>query len=102
MADQVTWYFSSGYLYLLVLYIRQKKPSGISIFIDLVYKAKNGIAYKKKMVLYINKNSIRLLYRMVLYLRKPKWLIRSRDIFQIAISSFIFNVETCSLKRWKP
>ena len=26
---------------------------------------------------------------------------RSRDIFQMAISSFIFNIETSGLKRWK-
>ena len=57
-----------------------------------VYKEKNGLAYKKKqngglMVLYIRK--------------KPKWLTRSRDIFQMAISSFIFNIETSGLKRWK-
>ena len=39
--------------------------------------------------------------QMVLYIRKTKWLTRSRDIFQMVISSFIFNIETSSLKRWK-
>ena len=34
--------------------------------------------------------------------KKIKWLTRSRDIFRMAIFSFIFNVETSSLKRWKP
>ena len=36
----------------------------------------------------------------LVYRKKPKWLTRSRDIFQMAISSFIFNIETSSLKRW--
>ena len=37
--------------------------------------------------------------QMVLYKKKSKWLTKSRDIFQKAISSLIFNVETSSLKR---
>ena len=79
----------------MVLYLRnenglvyKKTPDGSSICNSLVYKKKpddssmcNGLVYKKSRI------------------RIRKWLTMAGDIFQMAISSFIFNVETRSLKR---
>ena len=59
----------------------------------LLYKEKNGLAYKKKKWRFNG-----LVYKK----KKTKWLTKSRDIFQITISPFIFNVETSGLKRWTP